>query len=240
MCGRYVTPSDRAIEDFWHIGARNSGGWVQSFNVAPTTPVPILRRDQDGELELRAARWGLIPFWWKQPKPPAFGFNARSEEAATKPMWRDSLRTHRCLMLAQGWYEWNERQHAWSRSGRKVNQPYYHHALDNTVLAIAGIWSTWCNSDGEDVLSCALLTKDALGPASAIHHRMPVILAPEQFELWLSPETRLERVHDAIALSRQDFAAYPVTPDVGNTRNNYAELIEPVSEPRIDDAVGPR
>ncbi|BAN47263.1 SOS response-associated peptidase [Metapseudomonas resinovorans] len=102
MCGRYVTPSDRAIEDFWHIGARNSGRWIQSFNVAPTTQVPMIRQDAQGELELAAARWGLIPFWWKQDKPPTLSFNARSEEAAQKPMWRQSLRTHRCIMPAHG------------------------------------------------------------------------------------------------------------------------------------------
>ncbi|MDT4842292.1 SOS response associated peptidase (SRAP) [compost metagenome] len=143
-------------------------------------------------------------------------------------------------MPAQGWYEWNEHQHVWNRAGRKVNQPCYHHALDNTVLAIAGIWSTWRGADGEDMLSCALLTKQASGPASAVHHRMPVILAPEQFNLWLSPETTTEQVHGAIALSREDFAAYPVTTDVGNTRNDFPELIEPVSEGRIDDSVAPR
>lgn len=224
-----MTPSDRAIEDFWHIGARNSGRWIQSFNVAPTTQVPMLRHDHQGELELIAARWGLIPFWWKQPKPPAFSFNARSEEAATKPMWRQSLHTHRCLMPAAGWYEWNERQPVRSRSGRKVNQPYYHYAIDEGVLAIAGIWSTWTGPDGQDVVSCALLTKDATGPASAIHHRMPVILAPEQFKLWLSQSTGSQEVHSAIALSREDFAAHPVSTEVGNTRNDYPELLKPVA-----------
>lgn len=228
MCGRYVTPSDRAIEDFWHIGARNSGRWIQSFNVAPTTQVPMLRLDEQGELELVSARWGLIPFWWKQPKPPGLTFNARSEEAASKPMWRQSLRTHRCLMPALGWYEWNERQQVRSRTGRKVNQPDYHHAVDNGMLAIAGLWSTWTGPDGQDVLSCALLTKDAAGPVADIHHRMPVILRPEQFALWLSPSTSSEQVHGAIALSREDFAAHPVTTDVGNNRNDYPELLEPV------------
>lgn len=109
MCGRYVSPADWAIEHFWHIGARNSGRWIQSFNVAPTMQVPMLCLTPQGELELMAARWGLIPFLWTQPKPPDFSFNARSEGAATMPMWRQSLRTHRCLMPALGWYEWNKK-----------------------------------------------------------------------------------------------------------------------------------
>ncbi|MCY1243621.1 SOS response associated peptidase (SRAP) [compost metagenome] len=115
-----------------------------------------------------------------------------------------------------------------SRTGRKVNQPDYHHAVDNGMLAIAGLWSTWTGPDGQDVLSCALLTKDAAGPVADIHHRMPVILRPEQFALWLSPSTSSEQVHGAIALSREDFAAHPVTTDVGNNRNDYPELLEPV------------
>ena len=94
-----------------------------------------------------------------------------------------------------------------SRAGRKVSQPYYHHAVDNGMLAIAGLWSTWTGPEGQDVLSCALLTKDAAGPVADIHHRMPVILRPEQFDLGLSPSTSSEQVHGAIALSREDFAA---------------------------------
>ncbi|MDH4566197.1 SOS response-associated peptidase [Pseudomonas sp. BN414] len=228
MCGRYVTPSDRAIEDFWHIGARDSGRWVQSFNAAPTTQVPILRLDHGGEAELVTARWGLIPFWWKQPKPPSLSFNARSEEAAKKPMWRSSLQRQRCIMPAQGWYEWNEHQRVRNRAGLLVNQPYYHHAANNEVLAIAGLWATWTGPEGQEVVTCALLTKDAAGPAADIHHRMPVILRPEQFDIWLSPSTSAEQVHSTIAISREDFAAHPVTTDVGNNRNDSPELLEPV------------
>ncbi|MNG04588.1 putative SOS response-associated peptidase YedK [compost metagenome] len=102
------------------------------------------------------------------------------------------------------------------------------------MLAIAGIWSTWTGPEGLDVVSCALLTKDAAGPVSAIHHRMPVILAPEQLNLWLSPSTGNQEVHSAIALSREDFAAHPVSAEVGNTRNDYPELLEPVEQPTAD------
>lgn len=228
MCGRYVTPEERAIENAWRISARNSGWWIRSFNVAPTTQVPLLRLGAQGELELAPARWGLIPTWWKQPKPPTFSFNARSEEAATKPMWRQAFRAQRGIMPAAGWYEWSEKEKVRSRTGRIVGQPYYHHAANDEVLAIAGLWSTWRGPEGQEVLSCALLTKDAVGPVAEVHHRMPVILAPEQFELWLSGSTSLEAVHSAIALSREDFEAYPVSTDVGNNRNDYPELLERV------------
>ncbi|MDF3864187.1 SOS response-associated peptidase [Pseudomonas denitrificans (nom. rej.)] len=228
MCGRYVTPEEAAMERYWHIGARNSGRWIdRAYNVAPTNQVPMVLLNEAGEQEVVAARWGLIPFWWKKPAPPAFSFNARSEEAATKPMWRDAIRHRRCLMPAAGWYEWNEKEPVKNRAGRAVNQPYYHHALDNGVLAIAGLWSTWAPPEGEPITSCALLTKEAEGLMSAIHHRMPVILSPEQWESWLSPATSIEQVHNTIALSRTDFEAYRVSTDVGNTKNQGAQLIEP-------------
>lgn len=229
MCGRYVTPDEAAMERAWHIGARNVGRWLrQGFNTPPTSQVPLVLLNEEGQQEVVPGRWGLIPHWWKQPKLPGLSFNARSEEAATKPMWRDALRKQRCLMPAAGWYEWNEQQVVRNKAGRKVNQPYYHRALDGGVLAIAGLWSTWRGPDGQEVLSCALITKEARGAAAAVHHRMPVILAPEQFELWLAPSTTPEQVYSAIALSREDFEAYPVSTEVGNTRNDYPELLDQV------------
>ncbi|MBN7822521.1 SOS response-associated peptidase, partial [Bowmanella yangjiangensis] len=99
---------------------------------------------------------------------------------------------------------------------------------DASMLAIAGLWSIWTSTEGNQVLSCALLTKEAAGPVAAIHHRMPVILEPEQFDLWLSPATGTEAVHAAISASREDFEAYPVTTEVGDNRNDYSELLSPV------------
>ena len=96
MCGRYVTPAEAEIERFWHIGRHNNNPFGRRFNVAPTTQIPLLRLDPDvGELDLAMARWGLIPFWWKKPRPPGFTFNTRIEEAATKPMWRQAVKTSR-------------------------------------------------------------------------------------------------------------------------------------------------
>ena len=96
------------------------------------------------------------------------------------------------------------------------------------MLTIAGLWSAWTNDEGNQVLSCALLTKEAAGPVAAIHHRMPVILEPEQFDLWLSSASSAEVVHAVIATSSEGFEAYPVTTDVGNNRNDYPELLSPV------------
>lgn len=227
MCGRYVAPDEAAMERYWHIGARNSGRWIRRvFNVAPTMTVPIVLSDEDGTVEVVPARWGLIPGWWKSERPPSMTFNARSEEAAGKPMWRQSYRSHRCLMPAQGWYEWNEHEPARSPTRRKVNQPYYVHPTDDSILAIAALWSSWQGPDGQDVLSCALLTKEAATTIHPIHQRMPVVLAPEQFDLWLSANASAQDVSEAVANARQDFVGYPVSAEVNNTRNDYPELLQ--------------
>lgn len=231
MCGRYVSPSDRAIEDYWHIGARESGRWIQSFNVAPTSQVPMLRLDEQGGLELVPARWGLIPSWWKEAKPPTMSFFARSEEAAGKPLWRQSLRSHRCLMPAHGWYEWNPNQQVRNASGRLVHQPYYLYSPNDPMLAIAAIWASWTGPDGQEVISCALLTRDAAPSISAIHNRMPVILPQEQFSPWLSPGTKEEQVHQAIGQARGDFTGHAVSTRVNSAQNDDEQLIEAIAEP---------
>jgi putative SOS response-associated peptidase YedK len=126
MCGRYFPPDQLALEQFWRIDRSNWLSWAQPlFNVAPTTVVPIIVRDGDGDIVLTGARCGLVPAWWSKDTFPALTFNARSEEAAEKPTWRQSLRTMRCLMPARGWYEWNEQQLVRSEAGKQVRQPYF-------------------------------------------------------------------------------------------------------------------
>jgi putative SOS response-associated peptidase YedK len=221
MCGRYVTPEEAAIERYWHIGRHN---WLRHilpvFNVAPTTIVPIIRLGDDGVLELTEARWGLIPHWWKDAKPPSLTFNARSEEAAQKPTWRQSLKSQRCLMPASGWYEW--------QATKTPKQPYFIHAPDAEVLAFAGLWAEWQQADAPATLSCALLSKVAADSINGIHHRMPVVVKPEHFEDWLDPRTSSQRIQAIIDDARTDFSARPVSTRVNSTRNNSADLLQPI------------
>jgi putative SOS response-associated peptidase YedK len=213
MCGRYVSPDQASIERAWQIRRSSGLDFPRRFNVQPTTDVPLLLLDS-GELALAAARWGLIPHWWKQEKPPAFTINARLEEAAGKPMWRDPMRRSRCLLPAEGWYEWQE------VAGGK--QPYYLRRTDGSPFCFAGLVSTW-----QDQLSCAILTKVAEGSIAEVHDRMPVVLPDEAHAGWLDPALK-----DATEFARtnarsREFTHYAVSKRVNNGRNEGADLIEP-------------
>ncbi len=226
MCGRYVPPDVADMERYWNLSHRQSiSSIVRRFNVAPTSQVPVIVREADGTLALLDARWGLIPFWWKQDKLPPMTFNARSEEAAQKPMWRDALRSKRCIMPAYGWYEWNEKEQIIAPSGKPANQPYYHYSANSEVIAIASLWSRFDRPDAHSILSCALVTKDAAPSVADIHHRMPVILKPEQFDAWLNPATSANDIQEIIANPREDFEHYAVSAAVNNARNDYPELL---------------
>jgi putative SOS response-associated peptidase YedK len=204
----------------------NWGGLPQRFNIAPTMPVPIVYRPEGIEEVGDIARWGLIPSWWNKDALPNLTFNARSEEASSKPMWRHSMKAARCLMPVQGWYEWNENESTITATGRKTHQPYYFNSPDEPVLAIAGLWSVWLAPDGADVLSCALLTREAEGSIASIHHRMPVVLTPNQYDAWLSPDVTPRDIADLIAGSRFDFEAYRVSTRVNSVRHDDRILLD--------------
>ena len=225
MCGRYVSPDQAAIEREWHIGRHNWDGWVlPRFNVAPTSLVPIILSGEAGDYELLGARGDLIPSWWKKDKPPALTFNARSEEAAMKPTWRQSVQSKRCLMPARGWYGSNEREQVESASGRKVNRPYYICSPSSEVIAFAGLWSVWERPDAPSMLTCALMSKAAAPSITAIHHRMPVVLAPAQYDAWLDPATSANEV--AALIAREDFDGHAVSTRVNKPSEDDAGLIE--------------
>ena len=232
MCGRYVMPDDDAIGEYWAISCR---AWLPTilprFNVAPAAQVPIVVRRPDGALESRIARWGLIPRWWKTDAPPARTFNARSEDAAHKPAWRDSLRSSRCLMPARGWYEWNANEPARSESGRAGGQPYFLFCPGEKIIAFAGIWSVWERPGSAPVASCALLTRKAAPGLSAIHPRMPVVLRPERQAAWLDPAATADGIQALLAGAREDVSCHPVSTRVNDARNDFPELMDPDARP---------
>lgn len=231
MCGRYVTPDEAAIERYWALDRRSGALLGQRFNVAPTARVPILRRADDGAVELTGARWGLIPVWWKKDQPPTLAFNARSEEAAGKPLWRQSYRHQRCLMPARGWYEWRAAVAGTggTQGRRPIKQPYFIECPTSPLIAFAGLMARWEAPDGDAVLSCALLTKAAAPSITEIHDRMPVVLPPEAFEAWLDPDLAVEEVGRLVSQAREDFRGYPVSVRVNDPRNDDPSLLEDMS-----------
>lgn len=234
MCGRYVSPDQAAIEREWHVGRSDGNPFRQRFNVAPTATVPILRLNpESGALELMVATWGLIPVWWKEPKPPRLTFNARSEEAATKPMWRQPLQSARCLVPAEGWYEWQMIERADPETGEvtKAKQPQFIRRQDGKLFCFAGVMSQRRGAEGEPpTLSCSILTAAAAPSVAAVHIRMPVVLQDTAHGAWL--DRKLKDSTQAIALALDhadtDFEHYPVSARVSNARNEGPELLKPI------------
>ncbi len=235
MCGRYVSPNQAALERAWQVGRHNSNPFVRRFNVQPTTQVPFLRLAPDtGELELLTGRWGMIPHWWSDPKMPNFTFNARVEEAASKPIWRDAMRHSRCLVPAAGWYEWQQRQRpaTGTHPAKAYKQPFFIHRRDNGLVGFAGLMSAWRPAaGGEPVLSCAILTMAASGIPAQVHERMPIVLPPEAQSAWLDPAIKdgaqaAELGRTSAAVHEMEY--YPVSTAVNNGRAEGAELVDKV------------
>ena len=228
MCGRYVSPDDAAIERHFHFGRRDQQVFVRRFNVAPSTTVPIIVSDQDGRLELVAARWGFVPHWWKEAKPPNHTFLARSEEASSKPMWRAALRRTRCLVPVEGWYEWKEMEVVDRETGEVLSrkQPFFIFATQSSLVTIAGLYSVVENEAGDRLMSCAVLSKAASGPLAAVHHRMPVVLGAESSSAWLSPTLDHAMIESSISNSETEFSYRAVSTRVNSTRNDDERLVE--------------
>src|SRR6267142_559419 len=218
MCGRFVSPEEATIERYWHLGRRNTPSpFARRFNVFPTDTIPFLRLPSSSdELELAAGRWGLVPHWWKEAKPPKTTFNARLEEAAGKPMWRDAWARSRCLIPAEGWYEWQALERVDPATGeiRKAKEPHFISRKDGGLVCFAGLASWWKNPQtGEALRSCAIVTAAAAGPLAEIHDPAKV---------------------DAIAAARvppEAFTHWKVRLLVNDTHLDGPELIEPAEEP---------
>jgi putative SOS response-associated peptidase YedK len=225
MCGRYATTRsadelstlfDAALAEM----ARERLG--VSYNVAPTDGVPIVRvshRDKEHPKRvLDVVRWGLVPGWAKDLKTGAKFINARADSLSEKPAFRTAYARRRALMPADGWYEWKPREH---EAGK---QAYYMTPADGSVLAFAGLWEVWGSGD-DRVLSCSVVTTDALGELADVHDRMPLILTPDRWSGWLaSGEADPELLTPPSGKYLQGIEIRPVSAAVGNVRNNYPEL----------------
>ncbi|MGA3158635.1 MAG: SOS response-associated peptidase [Steroidobacteraceae bacterium] len=220
MCGRYVSRDQAAIEREYDI--RIIDPFEKIYNAAPTMRLPVLRANAAG-WNCTLMQWGLIPAWWSKSEPPASTINARSEEAASKPMWRQAVRHNRCLVPASGWYEWQQG----AVGARK--QPFYIHAADNAGLCFAGLWSTHLR-EGVEAHTFAILTRAASEELAFIHHRMPLVLPSAVFAEWLDPGVAgsQELLDQAVGQSLTHFASYPVSAYVSSSRNQGERCIAPL------------
>jgi len=217
MCGRYATTRTDTDLSILFDAVNVTEGLTPSWNVAPTDPVPVVRvstRQQARVLD--TARWGLVPSWAKDPRSGARMINARAETVATTPAFAPSFARRRCLIPADGWYEW-------VGTGRQ-KQAYYMTTRDGSPLAFAGLWAM----SGAEVLTCSIVTTAALAGLTAVHHRMPLVLPRDRGPDWLAeggdPGALLQPMSPA-ELDAIEVRA--VRPDVGNVRNNGPALITP-------------
>jgi putative SOS response-associated peptidase YedK len=236
MCGRYVSPEEAAVERAWHVGRRN---WKTPFgkpryNVAPTMRVILLRRDTASpEIDLAHARWGFVPYWWKEATPPRGRFNAKAETAASNGMWREAFSRARCLLPALGWYEWREEERIDKATGElvRVNQPWYIARKDRRPFCFAGLMSQWKDpGDPDATLTCAVLTRPGAGRAGEIHERMPVVLPDEVHPQWLDP-AQVDPVRAGALIeehAQTDFELVRVGRGINRTEEDSEKLIEPL------------
>jgi putative SOS response-associated peptidase YedK len=202
--------------------------WNPRYNIAPTQPVPVIRQHQnEPRRELSLLRWGLIPSWAKDASVGAQMINARSETAATKPAFRDPLANRRCLVPADGFYEWQ-------RKG-KAKQPFCFEVNNGELFAFAGLWDRWKDPNGKWIKSCSILTTTANAVTSSVHDRMPVILEPDCYDLWLDPG-----MHDMRAVSdilkpydARMMRCYPISTRINHFAHDDAECSAPVELAQI-------
>ena len=222
MCGRYtLTSSSKTLAEAFDLSTPPPV--APRYNIAPSQPIAAIRTNFKGDREFTFMLWGMIPFWLKSPtdKGPR-PINARAETLAEKTMFKGPLRHRRCLIPADGFYEW-----------QKVGQtkrPHYIHYPDLRPFAFAGLWSLWSGPNGEELDSCTIVTTAANENIQTIHTRMPVILPPDYYDAWLDPQQQSTTA--AIELlqntNRDAMRIAEVSTSIDNPSNDLPECLEPV------------
>jgi len=228
MCGRYtLTASPEALRALF--GYSEQPNFPPRYNIAPTQPIAIVRL-VDGKRQFALVRWGLLPSWVKDPKNFTLLINARGESAIDKPAFRAAMKRRRCLIPADGFYEWQK------ASERK--RPFYVHAKSGKPLAFAGLWEIWTGPNGEELDTAAIVTTTANRTLAPIHERMPVILAPEAFDLWLnSNEVDATTASALIAPAPGGLLeVYEISTAVNRTANDNPKLLESVVPGQLQPA----
>ncbi|HEX4492003.1 MAG TPA: SOS response-associated peptidase [Acidimicrobiia bacterium] len=236
MCGRYVSVSSPArLAEVLHVDEVRADDAEPDYNVTPRAEVPVVAETKDHRRVLDRVRWGLVPSWAKDVSVGDRLINARADTVATKPAYRRAFERRRCLMPADGFYEWR------AVPGQKVKQPYFIARADREPMVFAGLYEVWrdrSDPDAEWMRTCALITTDANEKLAPIHDRMPVVLPEDAWGEWLDPENRdTESLHDLLVPAPSDeFIAYPISRLVNKPENQGPELLEPVDESESSEA----
>jgi len=234
MCGRFAQSKmeDALVEEYGITGAAPTSPLPASWNIAPTKDIYIIREDQKSQTrELGVASWGLIGSWHKDlaaaRASQSHAINARSESVFEKPTFRDAVRKRRCLIPADGYYEW-----ATALGPYRPKQPFYISSPNDKSLSFAGIWNEWVCPNGQIIQSVAVITCDSIGQLATIHSRMPVILPKDRWESWMDPShTDADHVRKLMEYSDlyEGLSVYAVSNSVNSVSHNGPELIEPIT-----------
>lgn len=220
MCGRYVLcgASSRYRE---HFDAVESFDFGARYNIAPSSVVPVIQQGADGTRRFVLAKWGLVPSWVKDPKTLHHPINAVAETAASKPMFREAFRRSRILVPADAFYEWK------ATGGQKT--PFLIRLRDQSPFGMAGLLERWRTPAGEELVTFTILTVEANALVKSIHHRMPAIVKPEDFGVWLDSEMRdVERLQSVLTPYPDSLMeAYEIGRAVNSPRNDGVELMRP-------------
>jgi len=221
MCGRFVITSPPAAlrQIFGYLEQPN---FPPRHNIAPTQPIPVVIVE-NGIRHFRLMRWGLLPSWVKDPGKFSLLINARSETAAEKPAFKNAIRRRRCLVPADGYYEW--------QGFAKPKRPYFIHRRDGQPMGLAGLAETWVGPNGEELDTVAIVTAAASADLSVLHHRVPVTIHPEDFARWLDcSDDSAEGVMPLLAAPLEgEFAWHEISTRVNHVANDDAQLILPIT-----------
>jgi len=220
MCGRFsfIITSRQKIKDEFNIKSTPKE-LVTRYNAAPSQNLPVITNTEPGKIVF--FRWGLIPSWAKDTKIGYKMINARAETVTEKPSFRTAFKKRRCLVLADGFYEW--------KKNKDGNIPYRITLKDDSPFAFAGLWETWHDPEGKELNSFTIITTDANTMLKKLHNRMPVILLPEQKEEWLDTDRPIDKTLKLLTpFPGKNMKAYPVSTLVNSPKNDLPEIVNPV------------
>jgi putative SOS response-associated peptidase YedK len=235
MCGRYTlaNPDPARLRARFDILESSQIATEPRYNIAPTDPVLAIRRREDGAREAGMLRWGLVPGRWAEKGGRPL-INARAESLAAQPAFAESFRERRCLIPADGFYEW--------KRGGATNRPWFVRRKGGGPIAFAGLWETWIGPNGEEMETAAIVTTTANAEMGQVHHRAPVIVPPEQFDFWLDTGNVDAKTAAELFVPAPDGAmeVFEISPAVNRVANDSAELIAPADPNAAPQAPPPK